>query len=99
MQNYSVGKPFFWTAVVVALLLGVQQLRGERFLTVAIVVQLLFFVGAYFITPHDVAWHVRWSWERIVTQLAAAIGFLSVVALFGSPPSPAAGPAASALDV
>jgi hypothetical protein len=90
MQAYSLGKPLFWTAVVTALLLGVRRLGRERFLAAAIVIQLLFFVAAYLITPHDVTWHVRWSWERVVTQLAAAIGFLAVVSigsLLDDPPS------------
>ncbi len=81
MQIYSLGKPLFWTSLVAALLLGVRRVGRERFLATAIVVQLLFFIGAYLITPHDVTWHVRWSWERIVTQLAAAAGFLAMVAI------------------
>ena len=79
MQTYSLGKPFFWTAVVAALLLGVRRLGRERFLATAVIIQVLFFIAAYLITPHDVTWHVRWSWERVVTQLAAVIGFLAVV--------------------
>ena len=88
MFVYSLGKPLFWTGVLLALLLGWRQLRRERFLAAAIALQLAFFIGAYLITPRDITWHVRWSWERIVTQLAAAIGFLAVVALFGTPASP-----------
>ena len=48
-------------------------------LAAAIALQLLFFVAAYVITPHDVEWHVRWSWERIVDQLAAPATFLALV--------------------
>ena len=95
MFLYSLGKPLFWSGILLALLIGVRQLRRERFLALAIVIQLAFFIAAYLVTPHDVAWHVRWSWERIVTQLAAAMGFLAVVVLFGAAPSEAAGPAAS----
>jgi hypothetical protein len=84
MFVYSLGKPLFWSGVLLALILGFRQLRRERFLVTAIVLQLDFFIAAYVITPHDVTWHVRWSWERIVTQLAASIGFLAVVALFGA---------------
>jgi hypothetical protein len=88
MFVYSLGKPLFWSGVLLALLIGVRQLRRERFLALAIAIQLAFFIAAYLVTPHDVAWHVRWSWERIVTQLAAVMGFLAVVVLFGeAPPS------------
>ena len=83
MFVYSLGKPLFWSGIFLALLLGFRQLRRERFLALAIALQLAFFIGAYLVTPHDVTWHVRWSWERIVTQLAAAMGFLAVVVLFG----------------
>jgi len=86
MFIYSLGKPLFWSGILLALLIGVRQLRRERFLALAIVIQLAFFIAAYLVTPHDVTWHVRWSWERIVTQLAAAMGFLAVAVLFGSAP-------------
>ena len=78
MVVYSLGKPLFWSGILLALVLGFRQLRRERFLVTAIALQLAFFIAAYLVTPHDIAWHVRWSWERIVTQLAAAIGFLAV---------------------
>jgi hypothetical protein len=81
MAVYSLGKPLFWSGILLALVIGFRSLRRERFLLVAIVVQLAFFIAAYLVTPHDVTWHVRWSWERIVTQLAAVIGFLAVVVL------------------
>jgi hypothetical protein len=83
MFVYSLGKPLFWSGIFLALLLGFRGLRRERFLALAIALQLAFFIGAYLVTPHDVTWHVRWSWERIVTQLAAAMGFLAVVVLLG----------------
>jgi hypothetical protein len=95
MFVYSLGKPLFWTGILLALLLGFPRLRRERFLVVAIAVQLVFFIVAYLVTPHDVTWHVRWSWERIVTQLAATIGFLAVVVLapaLGTPPQASAPP-------
>ena len=84
MLLYSLGKPLFWSGVLLALLLGLPRLRREKFLLVTIALQLAFFIAAYLVTPHDVTWHVRWSWERIVTQLAAPIGFLAVVAMFGA---------------
>jgi hypothetical protein len=86
MFTYSLGKPLFWSGIFLALLVGVRRLRRERFLAVAIAVQLAFFIGAYIVTPHDITWHVRWSWERIVTQLAAGIGFLAVTVLAPRPP-------------
>jgi hypothetical protein len=78
-QN-SHGRPVLWSGIAVALLIGAPRIvRRERFLATAIVVQIAFFVAAYVVTPYDVAWHVLWSWERLVAQLAPAILFLAMV--------------------
>ena len=80
MLRYPVGRPLLWLGIAVAIVIGAREVGGrERFLAAAIALQLLFFVAAYVITPHDVAWHIRWSWERIVDQLAAPATFLALV--------------------
>jgi hypothetical protein len=80
MLQYSLGRPLFWIGILLALALGARDLvRRERFLALALLIQLLFFISAYLVTPHDVTWHVRWSWERIVSQLTTALTFLAVV--------------------
>jgi hypothetical protein len=82
MVEYPLGKPVLWLGIVAALLIGARELGSrERFLAVTVLLQLLFFIGAYLVTPHDVTWHVRWSWERIVNQLTAPLLFLSIVLL------------------
>jgi hypothetical protein len=81
LAHNPVGKPLFWIGAIVALLAGARSLGRERFLVVTIGAQLLFFVAAYLVTPHDVAWHVRWSWERITAQITPLIGFLALVAI------------------
>ncbi|HKS25026.1 MAG TPA: hypothetical protein VJZ76_19685, partial [Thermoanaerobaculia bacterium] len=79
MARYSLGRPILWSGIAIALIVGAPRIaRRERFLAVAIAAQLAFFVAAYIVTPHDVTWHVRWSWERLVTQLGAAIEFLAI---------------------
>jgi hypothetical protein len=79
MARYSLGRPVLWSGIALALVAGAPRLfRRERFLAAAIVVQIAFFLAAYVVTPHDVTWHVRWSWERLVTQLGAAIVFLAM---------------------
>jgi len=86
MLRYPAGRPILWLAIASALIIGARQVAGrERFLASAIAMQLLFFVAAYAITPHDVEWHVRWSWERIVDQLAAAATFLALVLVIPRP--------------
>ena len=57
LVRYPLGKPLFW----IGLAAGVWWARRERFILVALAAQLLFYIGAYLATPHDVAWHVRWS--------------------------------------
>ena len=82
MQRYPLGRPIFWGGVIAAILLSARRLvLRERFLASAILVQLFFFLAAYLITPHDVAWHVRWSWERILQQLTVLILFLAFTGL------------------
>ena len=79
MARYSLGRPLLWSGIAIALIVAAPRIvRRERFLAAAIAVQIAFFVAAYIVTPHDVTWHVRWSWERLVTQLGAAIVFLAM---------------------
>lgn len=77
--KYTLGKPFFWSGIALAILLNLPRaVRSERFLLTAIVVQVGFFLAAYLVTPHDVTWHVRWSWERIVNQVTLSLAFLAI---------------------
>jgi hypothetical protein len=81
MRRYPLGRPLFWGGIIVAILVGVPQVaRRERFLATAVLCQLLFFIAAYIVTPRDVAWHIRWSWERIVDQLGVLLVLLAFAA-------------------
>lgn len=81
MSRYPAGSLLFWLGVAAALLLGWRRVgREERFLALVIVLQFLFFIAAYFVSPRELDWHVRWSWERIVHQLMPAIALLAVFA-------------------
>lgn len=74
------GGPLLWLGVALACAIGFRGLiREERFLAIAIVMQLLFFICAYLITPNEVVWHVRTSWERLVYQLLPAIALLALL--------------------
>ncbi len=74
-----VGQPLFWLGVIVACAIGWRRIAGaERFLAVTILLQFLFLIAAYFVTPHDVVWHVTWSWERIVRQLMPLVALLAL---------------------
>jgi hypothetical protein len=74
------GSALFWIGVLLACAIGLRRLiREERFLAIAIVVQFLFFIGAYLVTPNEIVWHVRTSWERIVRQLLPSIALLALL--------------------
>jgi hypothetical protein len=82
LVSYSLGRPLFW----VGLLLGVVAVapmlwRRERFVLTAVVLQALFYLVAYLASPHDLDWHVRWSWERLVTHLKAPLAAVIVLQL------------------
>jgi len=72
--------PFFWLALLIAILAaGSRRLSRERWLLLAVVLQLAFFIGAYLITPRDLEWHVATSWPRLLGQLLLPLGFLAVL--------------------
>jgi len=80
LRGVPLGRELFWIGAAVALVLGARRLiREERFLTVATATQFLFFIGAYLVTPYDLAWHVRSSWGRIVGQLIPALALLALL--------------------
>lgn len=82
LATYTTGKPFFWIGVGLALLVSLRAaVTRERFLLVALLVQTCFFLAAYIVTPHDVTWHIRWSWERIVSQITLPLGFAAIALL------------------
>jgi hypothetical protein len=75
-------QPLFWAAALLTILVMARLVvRREKFLIVALGFQTLFFVGAYLVTPFDLAWHVAQSWSRILEQLALPLGFLAVLLL------------------
>jgi hypothetical protein len=82
--QYSAGKPLFWIALMAGVVVALRRLvPRERFVLVAVTVQFLFYIAAYLATPHDVDWHVRWSWERLVSHLSPAVTWVVLVSLVG----------------
>ncbi|HYM61822.1 MAG TPA: hypothetical protein VEZ11_13125 [Thermoanaerobaculia bacterium] len=63
-----------WIACLAGLFIaGGRELRRERFVLVAMAVQLVFFLLSYLATPNDVGWHIATSWSRLMSQLAIPI--------------------------
>lgn len=82
LSRYVPGRQLFWAGIAAGLLLGIDKIfKRERFAMVTVLVQIAFYVGAYLTTPHDVDWHVKWSWERLVSQLTLILAFVAVVNL------------------
>lgn len=82
IASYSLGKPLFWIGLVAGIAVTFRRL--ERFVVTALAIQLVFYIGAYLATPHDVGWHVQWSWERLISHLTPAITFLVLMELLGT---------------
>ena len=69
-----VYEPWFWMTVLAGILIAPAAMRRrEMFVLLATLVQLVFYVGSYFATPHDLRWHVATSWSRLTDQIAIPI--------------------------
>jgi hypothetical protein len=83
LARYPVGKPLFWIGVAVALIVLRRELFArERLALLVIAIQFAFYIGAYLASPHDLDWHLKWSWERLVSHLAPLLAFVLLVHLF-----------------
>jgi hypothetical protein len=69
--------PWFWVAILFGVLLIPR--RRERFVLIAAALQIVFYIGAYFVTPHDPAWHIGTSWPRLTMQIAAPVAFAVMI--------------------
>jgi hypothetical protein len=82
IASVSLGKPLFWIALAIGIVIAARTLAiRERFIIVALLVQFACYLGAYVATPFDVAWHVTWSWERLVAHLTPALTYIVLLAL------------------
>ncbi|HEX9457529.1 MAG TPA: hypothetical protein VGA84_00215, partial [Thermoanaerobaculia bacterium] len=60
--------------------------RREAFVLLVTAIQLVFYIGAYLATPHDLHWHVLTSWSRLTGQIAVPIAFAVFLMLANSLP-------------
>ena len=82
LSSTSLGKPLFWIALAAGTAIAARALATrERFVMVTLLIQFACYVAAYFATPYDVAWHVTYSWERLVGHLTPALTYVVLVAL------------------
>jgi len=100
IARYPVGKPLFWLGIAVALIVIRRAVvERERFAIAVVVLQFAAYIAAYLISPHDLLWQVKWSWERIVSHLTPILTYVVLVNLCTSigteaplPQTPASAP-------
>jgi len=77
--------PWFWLVILAGILIApAAARRGERFVFLVTLIQLLFYVVAYLATPNDLHWHVMTSWSRLTAQAALPIAFVVFLMLANS---------------
>jgi len=75
-------EPWFWAALLLGILaVPLAAWRRERFVLLATLFQLAFYVGVYFVTPHDPFWHIATSWPRLTAQISAPIAYTVLIVL------------------
>jgi hypothetical protein len=67
-----------WAGILLGILLVA---RRELFAFTVIATQWVAYIAVYFATPHDLQWHIRWSWERLVTHVWPALVLVLLVGL------------------
>jgi len=75
-------EPWFWIAVLAGVMILPLPLRKrEVFILLVTGIQLVFYLGSYFATPHELRWHVATSWSRLTDQIAIPITVVVFLAL------------------
>jgi hypothetical protein len=75
-------EPWFWAVLLIGLVIAPATLRRrEAFVLITTLVQLVFYVGSYYATPHDARWHVVTSWPRLTDQIALPITYVVILML------------------
>lgn len=74
--------PWMWGLMLLAIVLLPSAIRlTERFVYTAVGIQLLFYIGAYVVTPYNVEWHIETSWPRLTRQIATPLLYAVTVQL------------------
>ncbi len=69
-------QPWFWIMILAGIVIApAARRRREAFVLLTTAIQLVFYVGTYFATPHDARWHIATSWPRLTVQLSLPITY------------------------
>ncbi|MBW3670482.1 MAG: hypothetical protein KY432_02285 [Acidobacteria bacterium] len=78
----GVGRDLVWIAVLLGIVMIGRRLLQEELFTVSVIAaQFVAYLLAYMASPHDLEWHVTWSWERLVSHISPLIVFIVAVQL------------------
>lgn len=75
------GRPLLWIGIALTAVVASRQWLRERFLLVTALVQTCFYLAAYVVTPLDLAFHIRWSWDRLVWHITPLVAFVAIVSV------------------
>ncbi len=80
LYHYVPGRTWTWLAVATIAFAVARPpiVRREQTLLVAIVLQLAAYLWAYAITPHSMQWQIGTSWQRLLSHVTLAFGFIAV---------------------
>lgn len=75
------GMPLvFWAGLVLAIAVaGRRQITRERFLFTVTFLQFAIYAGVYFMTPHELDWHIPTSWDRVLRQIMPLIALTALL--------------------
>jgi hypothetical protein len=73
--------PWSWLIIILTFAIVPNALRRERFIVVVTFLQIAVYVATYFITPHDVTWHIMTSWQRLSRHVQVPITVICVLLL------------------
>ena len=81
MLGSLVNDPWMWIALLAGMLIVPGSVRREGFVFLVTAILLMFYVGTYLSTPHDVRWHIRNSWPRLTEQIALPVAYVVILML------------------
>ena len=77
-QLLVIGNPLMWIGVALSIVCAWRRWKRERFLLLVVALQLSFYLLAYLVTPLDLEFHIKWSWDRLVSHIEPVIVFIAL---------------------
>ncbi len=82
LTTNTFGRPLLWLGILMTMVITLRKwIENERLIVLTVALQLVFYVAAYIVTPLDVAFHVRWSWDRLVWHVVPLLAYAALVSV------------------